>query len=92
MFNKGLPLNLSADDPSLSFAFKGVDINTVSYMSELAYLNHPVSNHVQSTKMQDQSLNSLALISARYAGKIVELLVLMTATYLYFLCLKLART
>ncbi|KAJ6133163.1 Phenylalanine ammonia-lyase [Penicillium samsonianum] len=86
MLNKGLPPNLSADDPSLSFAFKGVDINMASYMSELAYLNHPVSNHVQSAEMHNQSLNSLALIAARYAGDTVELLALMSATYLYVLC------
>ncbi|CAL5868712.1 uncharacterized protein PFLUO_LOCUS2939 [Penicillium psychrofluorescens] len=86
MLNKGLPPNLSADDPSLSFAFKGVDINMASYMSELAYLNHPVSNYVQSAEMHNQGLNSLALITARYAGDTVELLALMTATYLYVLC------
>ena len=86
MLNKGLPPNISADDPSLSFAFKGVDINMASYMSELAYLNHPVSNHVQSAEMHNQSLNSLALIAAHYAGDTVELLALMSATYLYVLC------
>ncbi|KAJ5164250.1 Phenylalanine ammonia-lyase [Penicillium coprophilum] len=86
MLNKGLPPNLSADDPSLSFAFKGVDINMASYMSELGYLNHPVSNHVQSAEMHNQSLNSLALITARYAGDTVEILALMSATYLYVLC------
>ncbi|KXG47451.1 Phenylalanine ammonia-lyase [Penicillium griseofulvum] len=86
MLNRGLPPNLSTDDPSLSFAFKGVDINMASYMSELAYLNHPVSNHVQSAEMHNQSLNSLALIAARYAGDTVEILALMSATYLYVLC------
>ncbi|KAJ5095419.1 Phenylalanine ammonia-lyase [Penicillium alfredii] len=86
MLNKGLPPNLSADDPSLSFAFKGVDINMAAYMSELAYLNHPVSNHVQSAEMHNQGLNSLALIAARYAGDTVEVLGLMSATYLYVLC------
>ncbi|KAL4891560.1 L-Aspartase-like protein [Aspergillus ambiguus] len=84
--NKGLPPNLSADDPSLSFAFKGVDINMASYMSEIAYLNHPVSNHVQSAEMHNQSLNSLALIACRYAAETVEVLSLMAATYLYVLC------
>lgn len=27
MLSKGLPPNLSADDPSLSFTFKGFDVN-----------------------------------------------------------------
>ncbi|KAF7586633.1 hypothetical protein BBP40_008543 [Aspergillus hancockii] len=84
--NKGLPPNLSIDDPSLSFAFKGVDINMASYMSELAYLNHPISNHVQSAEMHNQGLNSLAFIACRYAADTVEVLSMMVATYLYVLC------
>ncbi|KAE8385712.1 L-Aspartase-like protein [Aspergillus alliaceus] len=84
--SKGLPPNLSPDDPSLSFAFKGVDINMASYMSELAYLNHPVSNHVQSAEMHNQGLNSLAFIACRYAADSVEVLSMMAATYLYTLC------
>ncbi|GKZ24730.1 hypothetical protein AbraIFM66951_011853 [Aspergillus brasiliensis] len=86
MFSKGLPPNLCADDPNLSFAFKGVDINMASYMSELGYLAHPVSNFVQSAEMHNQSLNSLALLAARYAGDTVEILSLMVATHLYVLC------
>lgn len=84
--SKGLPPNLTADDPSLSYAFKGVDINMAAYMSELAYLNHPVSNHVQSAEMHNQGLNSLALIAARYTGDAVEVLSLMSAAYLFTLC------
>lgn len=48
MLRKGPPPNLSADDPRISFALQGVDINMDSYMSQPAYLNHPGSNHVQS--------------------------------------------
>ncbi|BCS19887.1 uncharacterized protein APUU_20319A [Aspergillus puulaauensis] len=84
--NNGLPPNLSFDDPSLSFTMKGVDINMAAYMSELSYLNHPVSNHVQSAEMHNQGLNSLALIASRYAAETVEVLSLMTAAYLYVLC------
>ncbi|PLN78229.1 phenylalanine ammonia-lyase [Aspergillus taichungensis] len=86
VLSNGLPPNLSVDDPSLSFAFKGVDINMASYVSELGYLNHPVSNHVQSAEMHNQGLNSLALIGCRYAAEAIDVLSLMTATYLYVLC------
>jgi phenylalanine ammonia-lyase len=86
MLSNGLPPNLCFDDPNISFAFKGIDINMAAYMSELAYLAHPVSNYVQSAEMHNQGLNSLAFIASRYAGDTVELLSLMTATYLYVIC------
>ncbi|KAE8391696.1 phenylalanine ammonia-lyase [Aspergillus alliaceus] len=86
VLSHGLPPNFCADDPSLSFALKGVDINMASYMSELAYLTHPVSSHVQSAEMHNQGLNSLAFIAAQYAAESLEVLSLMSATYLYVLC------
>ncbi|THC90380.1 hypothetical protein EYZ11_010161 [Aspergillus tanneri] len=73
------------DDPSLSFAFKGVDINMAAYLSELGYLSHPVSKHVQSAEMHNQALNSLAFLACRYTADAVEVLSLMAATYLYVL-------
>ncbi|EOD52463.1 putative phenylalanine ammonia-lyase protein [Neofusicoccum parvum UCRNP2] len=84
--NKGLPPNLAADDPSLSFTCKGIDINLAAYMSELAYLANPVSSHVQSAEVHNQAVNSLALISARYTLQSVEILSQMCAAYLYALC------
>ncbi|EED22948.1 phenylalanine ammonia-lyase, putative [Talaromyces stipitatus ATCC 10500] len=84
--NRGLPPNLCADDPSLSYTCKGLDINMAAYMSELAYLAHSVSSHVQSAEMHNQAVNSLALISARYTLEAVELVSMMTATYIYILC------
>ncbi|GES58224.1 phenylalanine ammonia-lyase [Aspergillus terreus] len=86
MLNKGLPPNLCADDPSRSFAFKGVDINMASYISELSYIAHPVSNHVHSAEMHNQGINSLAFIAGRYAADSVEILSLMLATHVYVLC------
>jgi phenylalanine ammonia-lyase len=84
--NRGLPPNLCADDPSLSYTCKGLDINMAAYMSELAYLAHSVSSHVQSAEMHNQAVNSLALISARYTLEAVEIVSMMTATYIYVLC------
>ena len=84
--NNGLPPNLSMDEPSLSFTLKGVDINMAAYMSELAFLANPVSSHVQSAEMGNQSLNSMALVSARYTHMALDLLSLMSSAYLYSLC------
>jgi phenylalanine ammonia-lyase len=72
--NRGLPPNLCADDPSLSFTMKGVDISMAAYYSEIAFLSNPVSTHVQSAEMHNQALNSLALISARYTLQVSDIL------------------
>lgn len=84
--NKNLPPNLCFDEPSLSFTFKGVDINMAAYMSELGFLTNPVSSHVQSAEMHNQSVNSLALISARYTAEAAEVVAMMASAHLYALC------
>ncbi|KAL8767603.1 MAG: hypothetical protein Q9209_005933 [Squamulea sp. 1 TL-2023] len=68
--NNGLPRNLAADEP----------------MSELAFLANPVSSHVQTTKMHNQAINSLALVSTRYTLHAIELVSLMIASHLYTVC------
>lgn len=82
----GLPPNLSADDPSLSFTLKGLDVNMAAYMAELAYLAHPISAHVQNAEMDNQVVNSLALVAGRYVVEAGEVVSLMVATYIYTLC------
>ncbi|KAK6351332.1 hypothetical protein TWF718_004496 [Orbilia javanica] len=84
--SKGLPPNLAADEPSLSFTMKGVDINMAAYLSELGWLTHSVTPHVQSAEMHNQPINSLALISARYTMQAVELVSMMSACLLYVAC------
>lgn len=84
--NNGLPTNLVADNPSLSFTMKGVDINMAAYMSELAYLANPVSSHVQTAEMHNQALNSMAFVSARYTIQAVDIVSMMTAASLYVVC------
>jgi phenylalanine ammonia-lyase len=85
-FNNGLPANLAADDPSLSFTMKGIDVNMAGYMSELACVANPVSNHVQSAEQHNQAINSLAFISARYTMDAVDLVSLISASFIYVGC------
>lgn len=84
--NKGLPPNLCFDDPSCSFTCKGIDINMSAYISELAFLGNSVVSHVQVAEMNNQSVNSLALIASRYTAESVDLLTMMCAAHLYTLC------
>ncbi|KAG5648509.1 hypothetical protein DXG03_003120 [Asterophora parasitica] len=84
--NNGLPPSLAATDPSLNYHTKGVDIATAAYVSELGFLANPVSSHIQSAEMHNQAVNSLALISARATVAVLEVLTMLTSSYLYVLC------
>ncbi|KAI0010203.1 phenylalanine and histidine ammonia-lyase [Xylariaceae sp. FL0662B] len=83
--NRGLPPNLIAEDPSISLIFKGTDLNIAALTAELGFLAHPI-NHVQTAEMGNQSLNSLALISARYTHTANEVLSQLMAAHLITLC------
>jgi phenylalanine ammonia-lyase len=84
--NRGLPPNLSFDDPSRSFIMKGFDVNMAAYAAELGYLARPISAYVHAAEMANQSVNSMALVAARYALEAVELVALMAATHTLVLC------
>ncbi|KAF2676488.1 phenylalanine ammonia-lyase [Lentithecium fluviatile CBS 122367] len=83
--NRGLPPNLLAEDPSISLIFKGTDLNIASLTAELGFLAGPV-NHVQTAEMGNQSLNSLALISARYTHTANEVLSQLMAAHMIAVC------
>lgn len=65
---------------------KGIDIMIAALQSELGFLANSVGTHVQTAEMGNQSLNSLALISARYCHTALDVLSQLAGAHLFALC------
>lgn len=86
MFNNGLPPNLTVNEPSRCFLLKGVDISIAALQAELGLLANPVTPHIQTAEMCNQSLNSLAFLSARYTHMALDVSAQLSAAHLLSLC------
>lgn len=58
-----------------------------AYTAELGYLASSVTTHVQSAEQHNQAVNSMALVSARYAIQAVEVLSMLLSAQLYCVCM-----
>eukprot|EP00697_Spironema_sp_BW2_P004409 gnl/Spiro4/15998_TR8606_c0_g1_i1.p1 gnl/Spiro4/15998_TR8606_c0_g1~~gnl/Spiro4/15998_TR8606_c0_g1_i1.p1 ORF type:complete len:718 (+),score=133.37 gnl/Spiro4/15998_TR8606_c0_g1_i1:106-2259(+) len=85
-FNNGLPANLAVGDPHTNFGFKGADIAMASYQSELQHISNPMSNTILSAELNNQDVNSLALISVRHTVTAADIYTMMVASHLVALC------
>lgn len=84
--NNGLPSCLNGAEPSTNYHTKGLDTACAAYCSELQHLAAPLTTHVQSAEGHNQSINSLAFISARKTLEALEILKMLMASHLYCLC------
>ncbi|KIK52489.1 hypothetical protein GYMLUDRAFT_265408 [Collybiopsis luxurians FD-317 M1] len=86
MLNRGLPPDCAAGEPNLDYGLKASDLCCSAYLSEIGYLSGSFLPHINSTEHHNQSINSMALASARHARDCVDLLRQIMATYLFTVC------
>ncbi|KAF8524132.1 L-Aspartase-like protein [Hysterangium stoloniferum] len=86
LLNRGLPADCAAGEPNIDYGLKSSDLACAAYLSELGFLAGSFLPHVHSTEHHNQSINSMALASARHAQSSIELLQQLIATHLYTLC------
>ncbi|CAO1614892.1 unnamed protein product [Sympodiomycopsis kandeliae] len=80
--SNGLPPCLTLRDPGLDGAMRAVDVASASYVTEAGFLANRVSHFSRATECGNQSLNSMALLSARYSAETAEVLNTHVATAL----------
>ncbi|KAI8449251.1 L-Aspartase-like protein [Phakopsora pachyrhizi] len=83
--NKGLPSCLNGSEPSTNYQL-GLDTCSAAYCSELQYLTHPVTAHVQSAKGHNHTINLLTFLSGRKTLEAIDVLNLLMASHIYCLC------
>jgi phenylalanine ammonia-lyase len=79
--SRGLLSNPVAEDPRKLAIFKSIGIYISALLPELSCLAGPV-NHVQNAELGNQSLNSLALISAGYTATSIGVLTQLATAHL----------
>ncbi|KAH9918660.1 L-Aspartase-like protein [Fomitopsis serialis] len=84
--NRGLAPDLAANEPSFDYGQKALDMACAAYLAELSFVANTVSNHVQPAEMHNQSVNSLAMISARYTATAVQLVQMILSNLLLSVC------
>ncbi|CAH1797056.1 unnamed protein product [Owenia fusiformis] len=84
--NYDLPANVAGMDCNVDFGFKGVDIASAAYMSEMDHTANYTSTHVLCAETHNQSINSLALVSSRLTDKACHILRLQITNHLFVVC------
>lgn len=65
---------------------KSAAVAVAALQPELGFLANPVVSHVKNTEISDQSMNSLALVLARYNNTSLDVLSQLSSSYLLVLC------
>lgn len=81
--SNALPPCLGVGEPALDGGCRGLDMASSSYVAELGFLASRLSHFNRSAENGNQSVNSMALASARAAIDSVEILCSQVATALY---------
>ncbi|KIS70888.1 uncharacterized protein UMAG_06509 [Mycosarcoma maydis] len=87
--SNGLPAYLAAygaDNPAMTGGLRSLDIASSSYLAELTFLGQRLIHLNRNAECGNQSVNSMALASARYTLEAVDLLTTMCASTLLAAC------